>query len=636
MSTKTPIRFTLTQAYVLGLMMMAVGLTLSPFLMSLSQFWLIAVWICDGFTSRPHCGLDPQSPASSPHCGLDSQSPQQVELSSRVRDGGCSSAMRGWGFKDKLMRFWNNKPAVLLVAFYLMHVVGLLYTTDFQYALKDLRVKLPILVLPFILSSMPPLDRKRFDQVMLVYVLSVFVATIFSSVAYWKHDYEDVREISHFISHIRFCLNIVFCIAIIFWYIATTKVPEPVEGPTPTKLPVPVFSTRFAINRYLQFFMAFWFVYQIYIFESLSGYVVLAAVVAVSLLYAFLRWQQGRGWRIGIGIGVVLVMTVGIVLAVQWIKPLVEIKPVDFSTLEKKTALGNDYWHDTIHNPVEDGQYVGLYYCRKELQEAWPQRSNLPLEGETLNGENLEATLARYLTSKGLRKDAEGVMALTNEDIRNVEQGIANYNNWKHPGIRARLSSTLFEYNLYRRFNNPNGGSLSQRIEYTRAAFHLIRQHPWFGIGTGDVSQAFSCAYDEIHSPLSGEFRFRAHNQYLTIVVAFGLVGLAFFLVVLLYPYFSSKKRRTYLYTVFLCIMLLSMFPEDTLETQAGASLFAFFEALLLVMPSSLKGLFAPRNCDDEIIKFTAKLCFQASNFDLMSIRSCRILSISTPSSTKK
>ena len=550
MTSKAPIRFTLTQAYVLGLMMMAVGLTLSPFLMSLSQFWLVIVWVFDCFCSKT--------------------------------------------IKNKLQSFWNNKPAVLLVAFYLMHVVGLLWTSDFQYALKDLRVKLPILVLPFILSSMPTLERKRFDQVMLVYVLSVFVATIFSGIAYWKHDYEDVREISHFISHIRFCLNIVFCITIIFWYIVTTKVPEPVvaepgrsiEGPSPTRFPVPAFSTRFALNRYLQYFLAFWFVFQIYIFESLSGYVVLAAVVAVSLLYAFLRWQQGRGWRIGIGIGAVVILAVGIILAVHWVKPLVDIKPVDFNTLEKKTALGNDYWHDTIHNPVEDGQYVGLYYCRKELQEAWPQRSDLPIEGETLNGENLEATLARYLTSKGLRKDAEGVMALTDEDIRNIEQGIANYNNWKHPGIRARLSSTLFEYNLYRRYNNPNGGSLSQRIEYTRAAFHLIRQHPWFGIGTGDVPQAFSRAYDEIHSPLSEEFRFRAHNQYLTIAVAFGLMGLAFFLVVLLYPYFSSKKRRTYLFTVFLCIILLSMFPEDTLETQAGASLFAFFEALLLVMPS--------------------------------------------------
>jgi len=543
MTSKVSIQSYLNQAYLLGLLMVAVGLTLSPFLMGMSQFWLVIVWIVDAIVKRD--------------------------------------------FKDKWRRFIHNKAAVLLVLFYLMHVVGLLWTSDFQYAMKDLRVKLPILVMPIVVSGIAPLDRKRFDQLMLVYVFSVFVATIFSSITYWKHDYEDVREISHFISHIRFCLNIVFCIAIIFWYIVKTKAPEPVEGPTRTKFPVPAFSTRFAVNRYLQYFLVFWFVWQIYIFESLSGYVVLAAVIVVSLVYAFLQWKKGIGWRIGIGVSAVAVLVVGAVLLVHWVKPLLNVAPVDFDTLEKKTIFGNDYWHDTIYNPIEDGKYVGLYYCRTELQEAWNQRSDIPFNGTTTNDENLEATLARYLTSKDLRKDADGVMALTDEDICNIEQGVANYNNWCHPGLHARLSATLFEYNLYRRYNNPNGGSLSQRIEFTRASFHIIRQHPWFGVGTGDVPQAFSQAYDEIHSPLKEEFRFRAHNQYLAIAVAFGLVGLALFIVVLFYPYFSSKKHRTYLYTVFLCIMLLSMFPEDTLETQAGASLFAFFEALLLVAPST-------------------------------------------------
>jgi len=543
MTSKVSIQSYLNQAYLLGLLMVAVGLTLSPFLMGMSQFWLVIVWIVDAIVKRD--------------------------------------------FKEKWPRFIHNKAAVLLVLFYLMHVVGLLWTSDFQYAMKDLRVKLPILVMPIVVSGMAPLDRKRFDLLMLVYVLSVFVATIFSSITYWKHDYEDVREISHFISHIRFCLNIVFCIAIILWYIVKTKAPKPVEGPTRTRFPVPAFSTRFAVNRYLQYFLVFWFVWQIYIFESLSGYVVFAAVIVVSIVYAFLQWKKGIGWRIGIGVSAVAVLVVGAVLLVHWVKPLLNVAPVDFDTLEKKTALGNDYWHDTIYNPIEDGKYVGLYYCRTELQEAWNQRSDMPFNGTTTNDENLEATLARYLTSKDLRKDAEGVMTLTDEDIRNIEQGVANYNNWKHPGLQARLSATLFEYGLYRKFNNPNGGSFSQRIEFTRASFHIIRQHPWFGVGTGDVPQAFSQAYDEIHSPLKEEFRFRAHNQYLAVAVAFGLVGLAFFLVVLLYPYFSSKKHRTYLYTVFLCIMLLSMFPEDTLETQAGASLFAFFEALLLVAPST-------------------------------------------------
>ena len=204
MTPQASIRPYPNQAYLLGLLMVAVGLTLSPFLMGMSQFWLVLVWVVDACTSCRHCGLDPQSP-------------EREDMSPRLGDGGSSPAMTGRGFKQKLHRFWHNTPAVLLVAFYLMHVVGLLWTTDFEYALKDLRVKLPILVMPFVLSSMEPLDRKRFDFVMLVYVLSVFVATLFSSISYWQHDYEDVREISHFISHIRFCLNIVFCIAIIVW-----------------------------------------------------------------------------------------------------------------------------------------------------------------------------------------------------------------------------------------------------------------------------------------------------------------------------------------------------------------------------------------------------------------------------------
>ncbi len=589
MTWKASIRPYLNQAYLLGLLMVAVGLTLSPFLMGMSQFWLVLVWLVDGVVGNRDENVIPSG--------------------GKAGEGGIYFRH---DFKSKFSRFWHNKAAVFLVAFYLMHVVGLLWTSDFEYALKDLRVKLPILVMPLVLSSMEPLDRKRFDFVMLIYVLSVFIATLFSSVSYWKHDYEDVREISHFISHIRFCLNIVFCIAIIGWYIVKTKVPEPVEGPTesnpsvsafrqaqrprdpepavaehsrsiegPTN-PIPAFGLKTAINRFLQWFLLLWFVYQIYIFESLSGYVILAAVVIISAVYAFLRWKKGRGWHIAVGVSAMAVLLIGTVIMAQQIKPLLKVEQVDFDTLEKKTAQGNDYWHDTISNPVEDGKYVGLYYCRKELQEAWPQRSDLPLDGTTTNGENLEATLTRYLTSKDLRKDAEGVLALTDEDIRNIEQGVANYNNWKHPGLHARLSATLFEYNLYRRFNNPNGGSLAQRIEFTRASFHLIGQHPWFGVGTGDVPQAFSAAYDEIHSPLKEEFRFRAHNQYLAIAVAFGLIGLVFFLFVLLYPWLSSKKHHTYLYLVFLCIMLLSMFPEDTLETQAGATLFAFFEALLM------------------------------------------------------
>ncbi len=514
-------------AYLVCLAIMAASLTLSPFLMGASQFLLMAVWL---FTGDP--------------------------------------------IKTKFQHFIHNKIAVVLVVLFLLHLIGLAYTSDFDYAFKDLRVKLPLLILPMVLSSVKPLSRKHFDLLMLIYVCSVFIATCISFVTYVRHDYGDIREISLFISHIRFCLNIVLCIGIIGYYIYEKRI-------TRGKV-VPAFSLKTALNHYLMYFLIMWFIYQLYIFESLSGYLVFVGLLAATLLYVYFTKVRSTAWKlVGLAVIIAVPIVAGLILY-RTADRLLRVDPVDISQLDKKTALGNDYWHDTVCFPVEDGQYIGLYFCRPEMREAWNRRSALDYDGLTLNGENLEATLARYLTSKNLRKDAAGVNALDEQDFHNVENGIANYNNYVHPGLKARLSETAFEYNQYRRYNNPNGGSLSQRIEYTRASFHLIRKHPVFGVGTGDIPNAYRQAYEELNSPLEEQYRHRAHNQYLSITVGFGIVGLIIFLITLLYPYCAEKRNRTYLYTLFLVIAILSMLPEDTLDTQAGATWFALFNSLLI------------------------------------------------------
>ena len=499
----------------LCLALMAASLTLSPFVMGASQFLLVAAWL---FTGDP--------------------------------------------LKVKLQRFLHNKIALLLVSLYLLHVIGLAWTSDFTYALKDLRVKLPLLVLPLVLSSVKPLEKKLTDLLLLVYVLSVFVATCISYWIYLQHNYQDIREISQYISHIRFCLNIVLVIGIIGYYLFTRKMPW--------------------WEKLLAVALILWFVYQLYIFESISGYLAFIGLVVTSLLFLYFTKIKNKPMRIaGAVLVIALPMAIGIYLY-RTVESMLSVKPVNLEQLDKKTALGNDYWHDTVCFPVENGQYVGLYFCRPEMRSAWNNRSRLDYDGVTGNGENLEATLARYLTSKGLRKDAQGVASLDDQDIHNVEQGVANYVNQSHPGVYARLAETLFEYNQYRRNNNPNGGSLSQRIEYTRASLHLIRKHPVFGVGTGDLPDAYAQAYNELNSPLKERYRHRAHNQYLSITVGFGLLGLALFLVVLFYPYLSSKKNRSYLYTIFLVILLISMLPEDTIESQAGVTWFALFNSLFI------------------------------------------------------
>ncbi|MCR5014018.1 MAG: O-antigen ligase family protein [Bacteroidales bacterium] len=502
-------------AYFIGLAMMAASLTLSPFLMSVSQFFLLAVWLFLG---------DP--------------------------------------VKVKLQRFLHDKVALVLVSLYVLHLIGLVYTSDFQYALKDLRTKLPLVTFPLILSSTKPLERRYTDLLMAVYILSVLVATGVSFNIYLRHDYTDVREIAQHVSHIRICLNIVLCIGILGYYLFAK--------------PTPLWA------RVLALALAVWFLYQLYIFESISGYLAFVGMVAAALLYLFFTKVRSKGWRAAMAVAVVALPLVAGIVLYRTVTKMLYVAPVDLSTLEHKTAQGNDYWHDTIQFPTEDGHYVGLYLCPKELRESWNRRSTLDYDGKTLNGENLEATLIRYMASKELRKDSVGMAALDEQDIRNVEQGVANYVNWSHPGLYARLSETLFEYGQYRRYDNPNGGSLSQRIEYTKASLYLIRQHPLFGVGTGDIPNAYQQAYDDIQSPLRQEFRHKAHNQYLSITVGFGIIGLLWFLVVLFYPYLASKRNRTYFYTIFMVILLISMFPEDTIESQAGVSFYAFFNSLFI------------------------------------------------------
>jgi len=96
------------------------------------------------------------------------------------------------------------------------------------------------------------------------------------------------------------------------------------------------------------------------------------------------------------------------------------------------------------------------------------------------------------------------------------------------------------------------------------------------------VPDAFESTYDEIDSPLDERWRLRAHNQYLTMAVAFGAVGFAFFVYCFFYPLSRKKYRNDFLYVTFFLISAVSFLNEDTLETQAGITFFTFFSCFFL------------------------------------------------------
>lgn len=534
-----------TYFYLVGLILTVVSLPTSRFGLSVSLFYLLVLWML---------------------LGLDMRSINKMYLEkpfvSRILFRIAFSFKGIWyNIKTRLADFLHNKVAVVMASMYLMHLIGLIYTSDFPSAFHDLRIKLPLLVIPLVMSSMKPLNDKQFNTVLWFFIGSVFFVTILGTVKFIRRDFVDVRELSPFINYIRLSLCIVFSIFILGYYLVKRNYS--------------------LIIKSIMVFMIIWFLWQITIFESITSILVIAALCFVLTMYFVFR-SRNTNVKICVVVAIVVVAAVVIYLPYKVVNDYMSPAKVDVVQLDTHTKLGNPYVFDTINFGVEDARYVGLYLSKKEMLDAWNKRSVKKINNEYDDGYR---ALVRYLTSKDLRKDAEGVEQLTENDIRNIENGIANYNYIENPGFKTRIMKVMIAYRNYERSGDANGSSVFQRVEYIKASLGIIKDNPVFGVGTG-IIQPFADYYENTNSKLYLEYRLRSHNQYLAITVAFGIVGLLWFLFTMLYPLFADKRNRNYLYIVFLFIIMLSMFTDDTLETQVGATLFAYFNSFLVFASS--------------------------------------------------
>ncbi|MFB6258881.1 MAG: hypothetical protein ABEH38_09320, partial [Flavobacteriales bacterium] len=105
---------------------------------------------------------------------------------------------------------------------------------------------------------------------------------------------------------------------------------------------------------------------------------------------------------------------------------------------------------------------------------------------------------------------------------------------------------------------------------------------PLLGVGTGDLNKAFDRAYKAIDTKLEEEYQLRAHHQFLTSWIAWGPLGFLILVGSLFIPGIRKGAFKNPYYSVFFITLFLSFFTEDTLETQAGVTLFAFWNAFFL------------------------------------------------------
>ncbi len=465
--------------------------------------------------------------------------------------------------KQSLMPRWKqftaNRTAVALTGLFILPLIGLLWTSNSDYAAWDLRMKLPLLVLPLLLSLTNPITQGQFRALAGLFILAVVAAVLWCLQVYWlgSPDIErDVRKISVFISHVRFSLLIALALGILVRF---------AHGSTQGKILIVLCAVPC--------------LYFIYIIGSITGAIVLGAILVwMGLRYA--RTHKGMALRFGLLLLVIAVPTWSLVHVYRAYHSYFAVESLDVMQLEKTTSLGEAYAHHLEFPLVEDGHYVMTYIAWGELYDGWYERSIVHPDSTDARGHVLKGTLIRYLASKGLRKDAAGIAALSDEDVKAIENGIPTCNDAEKRGLEKRLSKIFFELSNYRAGGDPDGHSVIQRIEFWKAAIWIIRENGWMGVGTGDVKDAFQEAYANMNSPLSSEYRLRAHNQYLTMWVTYGIFGFLLFIAIIFQPLLSGKASDP-LVAMMVLLASLSFLTEDTLESQAGVMFVAFFYSFL-------------------------------------------------------
>lgn len=467
-------------------------------------------------------------------------------------------------FKNKIEILKKDKPTLIFLSIFAILLIGFIWTEDIEFGLKELKIKAPLLVLPLIFSTSKIFTDKEFKIILFSFVIAILAKTIESSFFIIASKFAPSLEEISSISHIRYSLMIDLSIFINIYLIFFNN------------------NLKRKYKILLWGLSAWLFIFLIFI-QSLTGLIIFFILIVAIGLYGISKSNK------------ILIKTLSLIFVIStiflitfYIKNQYEsfytIKDPAYNALPKYTLSGNEYYHKKDSYRLENGYHVDYYICKNELKKEWNKRASIKYNEKDKSGFLIEFTLIRYLTSKGLTKDSVGVYSLTDEDIKNIENGIANYKFVNTLSISNRIYKVIWQFNKYKYTQNANNQSITQRYEYLLTSFRIIKKNLVLGVGTGDVKNAFKQQYIEDESKLKEKNRRRSHNQLITFIITFGVFLGSWCIMALFLPYFLNKKQKEFLPSIFMIISILSMLTDNTLETSVSIGFFAIFYSFLILM----------------------------------------------------
>jgi len=380
---KAPVHFYLQLA---ALSILAIGVCTSNVFMSIGTIWLLSNWVLEG------------------------------------------------QFSEKLKRFKAAPISWVFLFLFFFGMLSLLWSSNIEYGVHDLRVKLPLLVIPLVMASSKPLSKKHFYIVLYLFLVTVLITSVWNYLQYKSHIHEvsDIRQMSRFISHIRFSILINFGIFFTYYLILKRKLSALILIP-----------------------VLLWLVFYQYKSQVVNGYGLFVILSILSVIY-WIHHLKNRTLKRSIGVAFLIsILAGGAAMIILWRNAKIEVPSVDYDQLELYTANGNGYYHQKNTKIMEDGKLVYMYISEKESRSAWAKLSNVHFDSLDRKEQPIAGTIYRYMTSKGLRKDSIGFLSLTEDDVNNIENGFSNYKIDR--GLSEKIRELKTQFFMLKSNGNPNG-----------------------------------------------------------------------------------------------------------------------------------------------------------------------------------
>ena len=129
---------------------------------------------------------------------------------------------------------------------------------------------------------------------------------------------------------------------------------------------------------------------------------------------------------------------------------------------------------------------------------------------------------------------------------------------------------------------NQSWGGKAIRLAIWKCSKDVVEKHWLTGVGTGDIQDSLQMAYENRRFYFASRYnRYNAHNQYIQILIGFGITGLALLLLCIVVPIILLKGQSfSNIYFLFLFLFAAICFSEVILDINKGIIWYSFFNSI--------------------------------------------------------